>query len=66
MAGVGRDFWRSSDLTSLLKQGHLQPVARDHVVTISEDLQRERLHNQTPLLRIKSGYHLLTVLLSNC
>lgn len=31
MAGVGRDLWRPSDPTSLLKQAHLQPVSQDLV-----------------------------------
>jgi len=31
MAEVGRHLWSSSGPTSLLKQGHLQPVAQEHV-----------------------------------
>ncbi|KAK4810954.1 hypothetical protein QYF61_013362, partial [Mycteria americana] len=31
MVEVGRDLWRSSCPTPLLKQGHLEPVAQDHV-----------------------------------
>ena len=40
MAEVGRDLWRSSGPTPLLKQGHPEPVAQDH-----EYLQGWRLHN---------------------
>jgi len=30
MVGVGTDLWRSSAPTTLLKQGHVEPVAQDH------------------------------------
>jgi len=38
MVEVGRDLWRSSALTPLLKQAHLQPVAQDHVRMVFEYL----------------------------
>ena len=31
MVEVGRDLWRSSGPTPLLKHGHLEPVAQDYV-----------------------------------
>lgn len=41
MAEVGRDRWRSSAPTSLLKQSQLQPLAQDYVqtdlLTLSKD-----------------------------
>jgi len=36
MVEVGRDFWDSSGPTHLLKQGHLQLIAKDHAQTSSE------------------------------
>lgn len=45
MAEVGRDLWKSPGLTLLLKQGHLQQVAQDHVQMALEDLQWWRLQN---------------------
>ena len=42
---VGRDLWRSLCPTPLLKQGHLDTVAQDHVQMGSEYLQGWRLHN---------------------
>ena len=45
MVEVGRDLWRLSCTTSLLKQCHLQEVGQDHVQTTSEYLQEWRLHN---------------------
>ena len=42
MVQVGRDLWRLSGLTPLLKQGHLEPVAQDHVQMAFEYLQRWR------------------------
>jgi len=42
---VGRDLWRSPGPNPLLKQGHLELVAQDHIHTASEHLQAERLHN---------------------
>ena len=44
-AGVGGDLWRSSGPTTLLNQGHLGPVAQDHIQMASEYLQGWRLHN---------------------
>jgi len=41
---VGRELWRSSSPTPLLKQGHLQPVSQDHDQTAFEYLQGWRLH----------------------
>ena len=31
MVEIGRDFWTLSGPPPLLKQGHLEPVAQDHV-----------------------------------
>jgi len=45
MVEAGRHFWRSSGPISLLHQGHLEPVAQDHVQTAFEYLQGWRLHN---------------------
>lgn len=48
MAEIGRDLWRSSGPTPLLKQGHIQLVAQDHTQTGFEYTQEEytqRLHN---------------------
>ncbi|KAK4806816.1 hypothetical protein QYF61_005612 [Mycteria americana] len=45
MVEVGRDLWRLSCTTPLLKQGYLEPVAQDHVQTAFEYLQGGRLHN---------------------
>ena len=39
MVEVGRDLWRSSGLTPLLKQDHLEVVAQDHVQKAFEYLQ---------------------------
>lgn len=36
---VGQDIWRSSRSTTLLKQGHPEPVAQDHAQTAFEYLQ---------------------------
>ena len=43
MVEGGRDIWRSSCPTPLLKQGHLDPVAQDRVQIAFE--YHERLHN---------------------
>lgn len=45
MVEVWRDVWRSSCPTHLLKQGHLLPVAQNHVQSSFEYLQRWRLHH---------------------
>lgn len=45
MVRAGRDLWRSSGPTALLKQGHLGQVAQDHAEVTFTNLQRERLHN---------------------
>jgi len=45
MAEVGRDLWRSSGPSPLLKQDHLEQVAQDHVQMASEYLQGWRLHS---------------------
>ena len=42
---AGRHLRRSSGASPLLKQGHLEPDAQDHVQTACEDLQAWRLHN---------------------
>jgi len=39
MVEVGRDLYRSSGPTPLLKQGHLDLVAQDHVQMAFEDLR---------------------------
>ena len=55
MVGVGKDLWRSSSPTPLLKQGHLEQAAQDCVQAGFEYLQRRRLHNlpgqPVPVLR---------------
>jgi len=43
MPEVRRDLWKSSGPIPLLKQGHLERVAQDHVKTSSEYLQGWRL-----------------------
>uniref|UniRef100_A0A8B9Q2H3 D-aminoacyl-tRNA deacylase 1 n=2 Tax=Apteryx owenii TaxID=8824 RepID=A0A8B9Q2H3_APTOW len=45
IAEVGRDLWRSSSSTPLLKQRHLEHIAQDHVQVAFENLQRRRLRN---------------------
>jgi len=47
MFGVGRDLCGSSSPTPLLKQGHLEQAAQDHVQAGLEYLQRRRLRNLT-------------------
>lgn len=42
---VGRDLWKPSDPTLLLKQGHLEPLAQAHVQTAFENVQGERFQN---------------------
>lgn len=42
MADVGRDLWKPSGPTPLLKQGNLDLVAQDHVQLAFEFLQGER------------------------
>jgi len=44
MAEVGRDLWRSSCSTPLLKQGHLEPVDHDCIRVAFEYLQGWRVH----------------------
>lgn len=39
LAEFGRDLWKLSDLTPLLKQGHLQMLAQNHVHTAFDGLQ---------------------------
>ena len=58
MVEVGRDLWRSSGPTSLLKQGHLKLVAQDHVQMDFEDLQGWRLHNLSgqPVLMLSHSH----------
>ena len=55
MVGVGRDLRGSSSPTPLLKQGHLQQDAQDHVQVGFENLHRRRIHNTSgqpvPVLR---------------
>jgi len=45
MIAVGRDLWRSSGPTFLLKQGCLELVAQGHVQTAFEYFQGQRLYN---------------------
>jgi len=45
MTEVGRDLWRSSCPTPLLKQKHLQQIAQDDVQLAFEYLQGRKLHN---------------------
>jgi len=56
---VGRDLWRSSGPTPLIKQGHLEPVVQDHVQTGFEYLQGWRLHSL-------SGKPVLVLLVKKC
>jgi len=44
-AEVGRDLWRPSRPTPLLKQGHLELAAQDRVQMAFEYLQGGRLHS---------------------
>lgn len=44
MVEVGSGLWKSSGLNSLLKQGHLQLIAQDHIQTEFEYLQKWRMH----------------------
>ena len=46
MIEVGRDLWRSSGPRPLLKQGHLETVAQDHVQTAFEYLQLYQPHSK--------------------
>jgi len=45
MLEVGRDLWRSSSPTPLLKRVHLQPVTQDCVQMGFEHVQGRRLHH---------------------
>ena len=45
MAEVGGDFWRSSGPTLLLKPGHLELAAQDHVQMALDCLQGWRVHH---------------------
>lgn len=45
MVEVGRDLWRLSSPTPLLKQGHSEPAAQEHAQTTLESPQGQRLHN---------------------
>ena len=45
VADTGRDLWRSPDPIPLLKQGHLEAVAQDHVRMAFDRLQGRKLHN---------------------
>ncbi|KAK4826745.1 hypothetical protein QYF61_010998 [Mycteria americana] len=45
MTEVGRDLWKASDPTPLLKQGHLDLLAQDYVQPPFEYVQGWRLHN---------------------
>ena len=43
---MGRDLWRSSGPTPLLKQGHLEPVAQDHVQMVFSVSSRREIHRR--------------------
>lgn len=45
MVKVGRDLSRSSGPTPLLRQGHVDQVAQDHVQMAFEDPQGRRPHS---------------------
>ena len=45
MAEGGRDLWRLSHPTPLLKQGHLEPIACDLIQKASECLQGGGFHH---------------------
>jgi len=45
MIGVGRDLCGSPSPTPMLKQGHLEQAAQDHIQAGFEYLQRRRIHN---------------------
>jgi len=45
MVEVGRELWTSSGPTFLLKQGHPDPVAQDHIRRAFGYVQGQRLHN---------------------
>jgi len=55
MLGVGRDLCGLSGPPSLLRQGHLQEVAQDHIQVGLDCIQRRRFHNLSgqpvPVLR---------------
>jgi len=55
MVGAGRDLWRSSSPTPLLKQVHLEQAAQDCIQVGLEYIPRSRLHNPfgqpTPVLK---------------
>lgn len=42
---VGRDFWRTSGPTTLLKQGHREQVAQEHIQTVFVYFRKGRNHN---------------------
>ena len=48
----GRDLWRSPCPTPLLKQGHLDLVAQDHVQMVSEYLQGREENQKTFKIQI--------------
>ena len=45
MPRIGENLWRSSSPTTLLKLGHLEQVAQDHIQAGLEYFQRRRIHN---------------------
>jgi len=55
MVGFGRDLWKSSSPTPMLKQVHLEQTAQDCIQVGLEYLQRRRLHSLSgqpvPVLR---------------
>lgn len=67
---IGRDLWRVSGPTPLLKQGHTEQDAQDHVQAVSEYLQAWRryslsgqpvpllshLHSKELLLDVQTAY----------
>ena len=61
-AEVGKDLWRSSGPTPLLRQGHLDPDAQDNVQTAFQYFQRWRLHTSLENL----CQHLVNLTVKKC
>lgn len=52
MVEVGRNLWRSTCPTLLLKQDHPEPVAQDHAQLAFEYPQGWRLHSTNHLIKL--------------
>lgn len=52
MAKDGRNLWRSTCPTFLLKQGHLELVAWDHVQSAFEYFKKWRLYDANHLIKM--------------